>query len=877
MLAAFFALNPASAQVVESGTDNPGHPNESFSLTLTIGGALGACPSGGSLGGSNTIEMDFGSTAVGDRLTGTTSSCLNINVRTNDPWGYSLSVMTASTSGLVGVNNPANIVPIASGTVAVPGEIPTTGGWGFAVPGANRGGATTGFANSYTVDSNNSGAQQTYAGFPVAFTEVARTTTQNNVAGVDTPIFVAVRMSATQAPDVYTGSMSFGISANANPIPAPTITSVVSAPTGTSTQNTFVPANLPSAPTAVAYSGDVITVTGTNFMHNGNPTIVAGNTVDGIAGTQGVTVGTHTCASINVVSATQLTCVLAPGTYNSGAAGGVTVTLISSGGTATLANGINFVTAPRPTGVIIDMAGTTPVMTATVQGGNFTGLTVASAVQIGGRPQSGANSVLALTCNQLSAITASSFNCRIAPDGVLSPTPSISVTHPTNGTGVLPGTAAVATTTQNAGATAGQVAGRADFGTQIASVSNMQTFNVYRCVTMPIGRVPGTTNAPVAGSTAATTSLVTTRDVSTTDARNAQAITVRRMMDGKCWMMTNLRYGGGGTATYNDAIPGRNSTNNAANQAPTGQLNQLMSGAGASTTVDNAPCPDIWDQGRCARWFVENSNPNITLFSGTRCSTTESTGTPPMDSVCGGVYLYNWCAAMGLDSNTTPTCAAVSDTTTGTGMTQAGIVGIASTHGGVGGESLGTYRLPSGERVGPGQPNTSTAGAIRGSSLCPAGWRIPVGRVGASNNTANEWAILNGSMARNAFYATPDVGTGQDYFPNWQPNALACAAGDSNCIVGANTRARLLNSDGTPTVTANTFWRSSFATVTTGHLDPRSPGLTGQSTGHANWWATSLLSGEGGISVYLTSTDIGPGTAPVWVKFRGHSLRCVYP
>jgi len=50
-------LSPSHATVTDTGTDN------GFSLTLTIGGAQGACVSGGTLY-SNNLDIDFGDTAT---------------------------------------------------------------------------------------------------------------------------------------------------------------------------------------------------------------------------------------------------------------------------------------------------------------------------------------------------------------------------------------------------------------------------------------------------------------------------------------------------------------------------------------------------------------------------------------------------------------------------------------------------------------------------------------------------------------------------------------------------------------------------------------------------------------------------------------------
>lgn len=142
------------------------------------------------------------------------------------------------------------------------------------------------------------------------------------------------------------------------------------------------------------------------------------------------------------------------------------------------------------------------------------------------------------------------------------------------------------------------------------------------------------------------------------DRRDNHTYWVQQLADGKCWMLTNLAYAGGGTNTYGD-------------------VKTMTNGASDSFTYTQP------------RYFIPlNANPT-------------SGSTDPSTSTDGGAtnpqygYMYNWCAAMG--GQMTAACA------------------------------NGT--VPS--------PNVNT-------SVCPAGWRLPVG--GASGEfTALNVAINGGA------------------------------------------------------------------------------------------------------------------------------------
>lgn len=93
------------------------------------------------------------------------------------------------------------------------------------------------------------------------------------------------------------------------------------------------------------------------------------------------------------------------------------------------------------------------------------------------------------------------------------------------------------------------------------------------------------------------------------DARDNASYWVQKLADGKCWMLTNLAYGGGGTNTYGD-------------------VKTISSGEslGASTTIPYYYVSDLVGSGRT---------------TGTTDPSTSNNGTGQYG------YLYNWCAAMG--------------------------------------------------------------------------------------------------------------------------------------------------------------------------------------------------------------------------------------
>ena len=119
------------------------------------------------------------------------------------------------------------------------------------------------------------------------------------------------------------------------------------------------------------------------------------------------------------------------------------------------------------------------------------------------------------------------------------------------------------------------------------------------------------------------------------DARDNHTYWIKKMPDGKCWMLTNLAYAGGGTNAYGDVMPTGDGTN--------GTLNGPDNSGSATYTL--------------AKYYVHaNANPT-------------ANPTPPSINEAGGGFVaggerqygyhYNWCAAMGGQTSTSACANAI--------------------------------------------------------------------------------------------------------------------------------------------------------------------------------------------------------------------------
>jgi uncharacterized protein (TIGR02145 family)/prepilin-type N-terminal cleavage/methylation domain-containing protein len=203
--------------------------------------------------------------------------------------------------------------------------------------------------------------------------------------------------------------------------------------------------------------------------------------------------------------------------------------------------------------------------------------------------------------------------------------------------------------------------------------------------------VSNTSGAPVSGSCPVSMVAIqtinnaacTTTRVLTFDARDTRTYWVQRLADGRCWMLTNLAYAGGGTNTYSDV---KTITNGDASAA-TYTAGRYYIPSGANPT--NSP-----------------TSPSVA---------TNGTGQYG--------YLYNWCAAMGVQASTNA-CS-----------------------------------------------NSSTPASNAAISICPAGWRLPTSAEFNALNTGvnggsgssdtglrNNWLMQRAGEWNTGFYSQGDVG-----------------------------------------------------------------------------------------------------------------------
>lgn len=131
------------------------------------------------------------------------------------------------------------------------------------------------------------------------------------------------------------------------------------------------------------------------------------------------------------------------------------------------------------------------------------------------------------------------------------------------------------------------------------------------CTAADIAGPPPTNGTDIQAVTAANCPSTRTRAV---DARDNRTYWVQKLADGKCWMLTNLAYAGGGANTYGDAKTIANGT-----------------GDGSMTYT-------------VAKYYIPTSGSNVTTEPTAPSIATTGTGQYG--------YLYNWCAAMGAQAAT---------------------------------------------------------------------------------------------------------------------------------------------------------------------------------------------------------------------------------
>lgn len=212
---------------------------------------------------------------------------------------------------------------------------------------------------------------------------------------------------------------------------------------------------------------------------------------------------------------------------------------------------------------------------------------------------------------------------------------------------------------------------------------------------------------PAAGST-----------VIMTDSRNNQQYRVRRLQDGKCWMIDNLKLATPGTAltlTSADTNIAEDQTftipANAITSSSDRRTNGICIGSTASGSTGNLTCNGTTTQSETNNKFVAYINPGNTSSCRNNTTTNDDPNAYSLDSQSGCGYFYNWYTA-----------------TAGTG----------------------TYSMSTGDTT---------------SSICPIGWRLPSAGTGTADIN-NEFAVLNGAMIGTGPSITDDITTQ----PNWHPD-----------------------------------------------------------------------------------------------------------
>jgi uncharacterized protein (TIGR02145 family) len=218
-----------------------------------------------------------------------------------------------------------------------------------------------------------------------------------------------------------------------------------------------------------------------------------------------------------------------------------------------------------------------------------------------------------------------------------------------------------------------------------ANPNDASRFSGNSTTTVTISATPPAPTSMQTMTTAYCNSMSTNSTLALRDTRDSHYYYVGKMADGKCWMLTNLAYGGTEAGT------------------------QFTSGAGQSTTTNqtasgtnwNATSPPYNNQ----KQWVNPTTSTVTQYSGTRCATAYRTSAASLDyTECG--YLYNWCAALGTAS------ANCSESTDGTIITNAGA-----------GVCPAGWRLPTGGSSGEFQALHTAMGSSLSNWLSSGAWR----------------------------------------------------------------------------------------------------------------------------------------------------------
>jgi uncharacterized protein (TIGR02145 family) len=683
----FGVLVTVAPYVTESVEADPDASVPASTPTLTISTGLTDTD-------SDTIP-DLNLAAINPTATGSVvSGSMTLGVKTNSPEGYNLKLRAGSANMTNGANN---IAPTA-GSVASPAPL-SANSWGFAIPKTQThatGLIATGFDNTYVAENNNQSSTSKWAPVPTSDTTIKTTTTANDAGDGDTTtVFYGVKATLALPAGAYKANVVY--TAVVNDVPTPIITGV--SPT--------------QGNTAGGYSMNIY---GSNFY---DQTAVVKVTIGGVE-----------CTDYDVKGPGQINCLNVP--PHSAGVVDIKVTTIQ-GGTGTLAGGFTYAN-PAPT-----------ISSVSPNSGHFRG---GETITLTGTGFTGATAVMvnSVNCRSFAVVNDTTATC-VTPgigatyqDGVNS-----TMTNPTNTVGVSvtaatgTGTSANSFTYRYINKSFTTAGSYMDIrGTDIALGSKIYV-NGVECTNRKITSsttaactTPATTTgnqtvtivAPPAsqgnmqnwaGCSAISTPVYTTTDWAPytrvlTDTRNNQNYRIRKLPDGNCWMIDNLKLANY-TLTATDSDVTANFTIPASpvqNSATHG--NGVCVGGTASTTGSYLTCDGTSTQSTTNTPFIAYSDPSGTENSYADNCTNQNGISENSLTGCG--YLYNWYTA-----------------TAGTG----------------------TY--------------STSSGAVA-SSICPAGWNLPVGY--SPSSSGNQFAILNNAMATGSTSAsTTNSATTR---PNWRYN-----------------------------------------------------------------------------------------------------------
>lgn len=591
------------------------------------------------------------------------SSSHTITATTNMPTGYNLALtLLSSTHPNSPAPAPSPTLTSSSGTLSSP-TILSSNTWGFAIPSVTSSTPSNtilnGFntADYYTIPVPHSSSK--WAGLSSTLTTIKNTTastTPNISTGGDgtdpTTIYYGARADFLLLAGTYTNTIEYTATANNANLPTPTITSIT--PTSGTTAG-----------------GTVVTIVGTGFTTNDESithSVVLGPiNADGSPNT---TSGGASCTNVSISSNTPSTnqdtiyCT----TPSHPTAGAVDVHVATWGGkaTSTTASGGGFTyIAPTPTitaptnGTIYNAGTATTTLNVTTNtpaicyyGTSSTPTTAMSTTgttthsqSITGLSNQSTNTYYvrcqATTGHSYGTTTSTTFYIRAATPAVptLSPaasssvntgTTTITVTSATSGSTCKWGTSngsypysSGTTRTTTAGTNtlyysctvgSGNTASTARTGQWsyvgvVPLVNTMQAFATEQCSAM--SNYAGTEYLANTSTANLPTTYIGKNTIYLNDVRNGQSYRIRKMQDGKCWMIDNLKI-------YNKTLTSADSDIASGSFTLPSALNTAGSSNNTSARVDN---------------------PGGRPY----CSSTVWSSFPNTTTGCG--YLYNWFTA----------------------------------------------------------------------------------------------------------------------------------------------------------------------------------------------------------------------------------------